>query len=1001
YLNAEGDKDVRRRIDLARRIAGLLDQYLVFRPDVIDAWRQGRDAPEGEAVHAVWQRKLFQSLDHDTPIPTLDALIARFVELLNTEAVALPERVGVWLCGGVPPAYLRFLDAVGSHTQVWLYVLSPTFAYWGDSARQRQLLRCLERPDASLRNFCRTRQLDAPHPLLESLGSLSLERQWLMLPYDGGHWRYHDVPLPAKLNGIATLLATLQNGLHMGKEPDDGTSLAADGSLRIHSCHGAMREVEVLQDQLRDAFESDPRLQPEDVVVLCPDLDTYAPLIDAVFGLTEPGQPGHMPYAVAGRSPRQTRTVVDAYFRVLDVLQGRFGASEIVDLLNIRAIQNAAGIEENQVQTIVSWVSDSGIRWGVDASQRVAEDLPATDLNTWQFGLDRLLMGYAMPHGGDQMVGEVLALDRAAGLSGEVLGQLAAFVDNLRSWREEVQHPRLLSDWQEPFCHIADQFLDSREDEIGVQRIRDAMDALRRVAEEHGFLEVVPFSVAAGELARSVDQTMGGRAFQLGGITFCDMAAMRSLPFKVVALLGLNDGVFPRIDRPVGFDLMARSRQPDDRSMRLEDKHLTLEALLAARSRLLVTYQGQNVRDHRQRPPSVVVEELLEAIEHTCPGDVPAQSQLRASLVTRHPLQAFSPRYFDQSDSALFSYDANHLQAAQGLMTPPEEPPPFFARPLPEDADVIEVRIRDLRTLLESPWELFLRRLNVWLPESPEADSDREPLILNHLDQWQIGDQWVQQRLGGIEPGELDHRLRRSGKLPAGSLGTKILRSVARQADIVVNTARESGVDVDVPDLPVRVEVEHALIVGQVAGLTSAGLRLATYSKVDAKRVLRLWLDHLLVAAALQKPAGQTLLVGRAAASTMIALHPIEPAAALVELGNLLRWYRVAIRVPLPFFRMSVKKAIEELYRNRNGLADNDSKVDDGFLPKARHEFEYQHVGTAEVTLPSVRTAFAGRDPFRMTCGEVPGLEEYGNQNIFLYLVNSICRPMLPYVGSL
>lgn len=997
YLQAEGDGDARRQIDLARRIAGLLDQYLVYRPDVINAWRQGRNWPDGEMLHAVWQRKLFQSLDQDTPVLTLDELISRFIDVLKKGVVKLPERVGVWMCGNVPPAHLKFLEAVGAHTQIWLYVVSPVLSYWGDFARQRRLLEHLRNHDAPLRNFCKAQKLDNPHPLLESMSKLSLERQLLMLPYGNDHWRYHDMPESTKRNKTATLLATMQNDLQIGKEPDC-KSLAADASLRVHSCHSAIREVEVLQDQLREAFESDPQLQPEEVVVLCPDLETYGPLIDAVFGLVEPGRPGHIPYTIAGRSPRQARTVVDAYLRVLAVLQGRFSASEVVDLLNISAIQVAAGLDEDQVQTIISWVSESGIRWGVDAKHRVAEELPGTDLNTWEFGLDRLLMGYALPPGGGQLVGDVLALDRAAGLAGEVLGRLAAFVDNLQFWREQIRHPRFLSEWQETLCRIADQFLDSRQDEIGVQRIRDGIDWLRCVAEENGFQEALPFSVAVRELARGVEQSTGGRAFQLGGITFCEMAAMRSLPFKVVALLGLNDGVFPRVDRPVGFDLIARSPRLGDRSLRLEDKHLALEALLAARSRFLVTYQGQNVRDHRLRPPSVVVEELLEAVEQTCSGSEAAKLSLRQSVVTRHPLQPFSPRYFDQSDPALFSHDQRHLQAAQGLVAPPEAARAFFASPLPDDSGATEVRIRDLRKLLESPWELFLGRLGVRLPEAPEAGSDREPLVLNHLEQWQVGEEWIQRQLGEVKRDELVHRLRRCGQLPAGRLGAKVLGSVAHEADVVVNAAREIGVDVAVPDLPVRVQVEQVLVVGRIEGLTSAGLRRATFSKLDAKRIPRLWLDHLLATATLQKAVGDAQIVGRAGTNTTIVVKPIDPDAAVDELTNLLRLYRVAVRVPLPFFRASVTTAIEQLCKGK--FADNDNVVDERLLPDARRAFERPYIGTPEADLAAVRAAFAGRDPFEMTCQEVPGLEEHGEQNLFLYLVNSICGPMLQYVDS-
>ena len=1005
YLQAEDQADVRRRIELARRIAGLFDQYLVYRPDLIDSWRDADSLPDDPMQHAPWQRKLFHSLDAQTPLRTIDERITRFAETLQSGTVTLPERVQVWMCGSVPPVYLRFLDVVGAHIPIQLYIVSPTFAGWGDRTQQRKLLGRMQHQDTPLRKFCEAQQLDMPHPLLESWGKLSLERQLLMLPYDSDRWRYHDVPASAEPDKRGTLLESLQHDLRAGGDPDP-RPLVADTSMRVHSCHSAIREVEVLQDQLRDAFEADPGLQPEQVVVLCPDLDTYGPLIDAVFGRIDPGQGGHIPYTVAGRSPRQTRGIIDAYFRILDVLQGRFAASEVVDLLHLAPVQAAAGMDDDQVQTITGWIADSGVRWGVDAAHRVAEELPASDLNTWQFGLDRLLMGYAMPPGGGQLVGGVLALDRGSGLAGQSLGCLAAFIDQLQSWREQIRQVRPMSQWQELLGQIADQFLDQRQDEIGVQRIHDTMGLLRQVAEQHGFDEAVPFSVAANELARMVDQSTGGRAFQLGGITFCEMAAMRSLPFQVVALLGWNDGVFPRVDRPIGFDLIARHPRFGDRSLRLEDKHLALEALLAARCRLLITYQGQNVRDHRLRPPSIVVEELLDVIEQTCSGDQTVRSTRRAEIVTRHPLQPFSPRYFDQSHPGLFSYDRGYLQAAQGLLAPPEDIPPFFVAPLAEDANVVEIRVRDLRKLMDAPWELFLARLGVRLAEAAEVGSDREPLFLNHLEQWQVGEQWIQRRLSEMERDQLIGRLRRGGQLPAGRLGEKLLQRIVGEAEPVVDAAERIGVDSAAPSLPVHVKIDDLVVVGRIEGVSSAGLRRATYSKMKISRTLRLWLDHLLVAASLQQAAGDTRIVGRLGKCTTIGFKPIAPDAALEHLTHLLQWYLAAVRVPLPLFPAPVDRAIEQLHQGK--FAGNDDRLDDGFLHEAEDAFQRSFLRIPDAEKASVRIAFAGREPFRMTCQEVPGLEKHdqevpeqeklGDKNLFLYLVNSICRPMLPYI---
>jgi len=981
-----------RLIDLARRVAGLFDQYLLYRPDLIDAWNRGVDWPEtgtAKPPHATWQRKLWESIRQTCPTKSISAMIRDLAQNLSGNDPRLPERVSVWICGGVPPAHLEFLDIVGRHTQIALYVLSPSNAFGTDQDSQRRLFRQLREGGGSLREFCEVNHLAPPHPLWESMGELSRQRQLLMAEYQEEPWRYSE-PQDSP-DAQETLLAGLQKGIRQASVPVP-SALQADASLRIHSCHSAIREVEILREQLRDAFESDPQLQPEDVAVLCPDIETYAPLVHAVFGLSDPSQAGHIPYHIAGRSPRRTRPIVEAYFRLLDVLQGRLGASEVLDLLNVAAVGEAANLNTEEIESITDWVTESGIRWGADTKDREAESLPSTDLHTWQFGLDRLLLGYAMPPGGGQLVGEVLALDRVEGLKGDVLGKLWAFFGRLRAWRSRLKDARPLSDWREPLCQLAEEMLASQQDEGGEQRIFEAADRLVKLSGENGFDAPLPFSVVVRELTQQVDQMAGGWAFRLGGMTVCEITAMRSLPFKVVALLGLNDGLFPRVDRPVGFDLMANYPQLGDRSLRFEDKHLFLEAMLSAQSRLVITYQGQNLQDQRHRPPSVAVEELLDVIEQSS-----TDSQvLRKALVVRHPLQVFSPNYFDGRDARLFSYEKSYLKAAEAILGGAKDLPVFAPGPLPEEDDLQQVRVTDLRKVMEGPWELFLQRLGIYLPDSTEAADDREPLLLNALEQWQLGDHWLEQRLAGESEDRLGRRLSRSGQLPGGSLGQATLGKVRRQAEVVLKNAQALGIAATEASLPIRLEVDGMVLIGRVEGFTTSGLQRATYSNIAMKRVPRLWLDHLLATAMSGRSLGPSVLVGRGAKDSKITLAQVTPETALGELRKLVQLYRISRRVPLPFFPESVGKAIETL--RRDGLDHDDPSAVQDLLFEAERQYEYQHIGVAAADRPSVRAAFAGREPFGMKCSEVPGIENENDCTLFVYLIRTVCEPMVDYL---
>ncbi|MEI7836431.1 MAG: exodeoxyribonuclease V subunit gamma, partial [Planctomycetota bacterium] len=946
YLFVGDSPDVERLTELSRRIAGLFDQYMMYRPDLIATWDSGKDWPQAKVPsHAPWQRKLWAAIRGQLSLRSVAATAARLSETLQANPAPLSSRLSVWLCGGVPPVVLQCLDAFGRHGNVRLYVLTHALAKDGST----------------------------PHPLLTSLGALSRETQTLLAHHKDAPWTFRKSDSREADIEPKTALAELQRDILLSRIPSTPKTVG-DTSLRIYSCHSAMREVEILREQIRDALETHPDLEPEDIAVLCPDLETYAPLVHAVFGATTPGQSGHIPYFVAGRSPRQTRPLVQAYFRLLEVIPGRLAASEVLDLLSCAPIGLAASLGEADLETLRNWVAQSGICWASDASHRKAEGLPNNDLNTWQFGLDRLLMGYAMPAGGEQLVADVLALDRAEGLTGELVGRLCRFVEKLTLWRERLRDPRTLTEWREVLCNLAEDLLATRQDELGVQRIRDAADRLADAAGTGKFVEKVGLSIATRELVRLLDQAAAGYPFRLGGVTVCDLASMRSLPFRVIALVGLNDGLFPRMDHPTGFDLMAAEpRQPGDRSLRNEDKHLFLEALLAARDRIILTYQGQNIRDSRSRPASVVVEELLDALTGSGSSEAERHDLRETELIVQCPLQAFSPRHFDGKDKRLGGYETKAAEAAKALRGSHSEPPAFADMPLAEEQDLKDISISDLYLLVTKPWLLYLRGLDVDLTDAADIIADREPLILNKLEEWEIGDQLLAGNLAGLEATNIEHHLRRSGQLPAGGLGQHLLNDIGLRGYQLAQLAMEHGVDPGLPVEPVHLDIEGRTITGTIQGLTANGIRRAVYSKHHVRRHLKVWVDHVLVTASLGLAKNSGLVAWCKEDKTEWAaiqwFSAVDEQTARRYISQLLRLWAAAHRMPLPFF-VDLVDSRRTFEKKRKTILSHEERL---FM--ARQEFEYVHGRPPLSREPDIITAFAGRDPFAMRCSDVPGLE--------------------------
>jgi exodeoxyribonuclease V gamma subunit len=1050
----EGGTDPQRLIDLSRCIAELFDRYLLHRPELIAAWYQGVDWPECDVPAppaAAWQRRLWQAITQDKRrrYRSVSAMAVDLNDAVQQSSDGVPERLSVWMCGNVVPAHLRFLEAVGEHCHVGLFVLAPACEYWGDMYGRRQLLRRLREHPQSLRQFCQEHHVDLLHPLLASMGEISRQQQMLMVDLDSAPWRIRDLaadsfdevdaPEDVDLSDSqdSTLLAELQRDIHLATEPDQ-RPLPRDNSVRIHSCHSAIREVEVLHDRIREVLEEDSELAPEDVAVFCSDLDSYAPLIQAVFGLTRLGMAGHIPFQIAGRSARRTRPMIAAWLKVLEVFESRVSSSDILDLLNTEAVRSRVGINSSEIEKVAEWLDDAGIRWGLDATHRQSESLPDTDLNTWEFGLDRLTLGYAMPPASVQLVGQVSTLDRVEGLAGSTLGRLWSLIARLRQWRERIKEDRPLAEWRVSLGRIARDFLATDLDETGYQIGLDAVDRLATLADAGEFDTPVPFAVAVREVTRQLDSASAA-SFRAGGVVFCDMSAMRSLPCKVIALLGMNDGLFPRGDRSVGFDLMRFQRILGDNRPRDEDRHLFLEAVLAATDRLIITCQGQDVRDQRPRPPSVPVQELLDVLSQTDgvevgddtddrgvggSGDRPttgvdddtddsAEGGLRETLFIRHPLQAFGPQYFDGEGNVPASFDSASLKAAQRLQGQPESAAVFAAQPLSVPSaseeglnDAITepdtVTVGDLRVLHERPWLLFLRRVGIGDLSVSEDASDREPLVLDGLQYWQAGDDWLERSLAGESSDEIAQQLIRTGCIPAGSRGESVVRELKRDTGRIIDGMEKANLKTVTEPLPFNLYLADILLTGEISGWTGSTIHRGTFSKVSVKYAARLWIDHLIATAICNRILEPAVLVGRD--GTKVTISEIKPDEAIAHLQKLIGVWQIARCFPLPFFVN--KEVVKPIWKNEVDFADRQSAT--AYIFAARNSFVQAPFGKdssgrrrpAPAEEPDVQTAFAGLQPFEMRCDAVPALAKEGDRNLFAYLAEQLCGPFAEHLES-
>ncbi len=644
YLQGADAPD--RRFQLARRLADCFDQYQLMRVGMLKGWQESKTATESTSekwqMH-LWQRLLVQE-EGGSP---RTMLFSNTIDMLGRAeegafSLVLPHRISVFGVHTLPPVFLDYLAAFSRHANVHFYLLSPCKEYWGDIKSRGTQLR------AMLKKRVHKEDGFAGHPLLGSLGRQGRDLQNMMVNMDISMEfpSYVDPVKTAEENGrTPTLLETLQRDLLYGEISD--SSLMPDDSLRIVSCHSRVRELEVLHEHLLQLLEENPDLLLRQMVVMAPDIQEYAPFIPAIFHDIE--------HSVADRSLQLRKPAIATFSFFLSLFSGTFGRSEVLELLQCQGVAERFSINRTDMEKIIQWTESTGICWGLSADQRALMGSEAFDYGSFRAGLERLLMGYAIDC--DDFVGHILPFPDIEGKQAQALGGLCQFVEFLEQTARAFQKPRCLSQWRDVLLSCVDQLLVS-QDASGQEELRTLLLSLgesEKFTGSHAIEYDIEFSVIEKWFAAKVGESRSSSGFLRGQLTFCSMLPMRSIPFQVVCLLGLHDGVFPKKDRKYPFDLLADFPQPGDRSPSNDDRYQFLEAILAARHTLYISYIGQSEKSGESLPPSVVISELLDLLER----DYGVKMAPAA-----HPLYPFASRYFDGSSDSFFSYSKEDLDIA-------------------------------------------------------------------------------------------------------------------------------------------------------------------------------------------------------------------------------------------------------------------------------------------------------------------------------------------------
>ncbi len=910
YLSkTEGDL---KRFQLSERIADLFDQYLLFRPEMMLRWDRG----EEDHWQAVLWRKLVKGHENEHRAALGKALI-ELLENPATQLADLPERISVFGISTLPRFHIQLFASISRFTRVNLFLMNPCMEYWAQISSDWEIRRATDRGRTKLVE-AEDLHLEKGNSLLVSMGTLGRDFFDLINEFDCEEIQSFEAP--GEKNLLTCIQSDILNLRERGQEPEEKKTIAEnDTSIQIHSCHSPMREVEVLYDRLLEMFEHDPDLGPKDILVMTPDIEAYAPFIQAVFEVPA-GDSGKIPFSIADQSVKVEGRITETFLAIMSLRDGRFSAFQVMAILDSRAVQQRFGLAETDVTLIRNWVEDTRIRWGIDGASRGEIGLPDLPENTWKAGLDRLLLGYAMHGGEENMFAGVLPFDNMEGSETSVLGNFLEFAEQLFSWSKVLERPATPEEWSVTLKGLLETFFLPDEDtEPEAQIVRRTLDDLAEEGVASGFNEKVDMDVIRCFLEHKLGKEGFGFGFIRGGVTFCAMLPMRSIPFKVICLIGMNSDSYPRQSKPLGFDLLAKEPKKGDRSRRDDDRYLFLEALLSARERLHISYVGQSIRDNTVIPPSVLVSEILDYIEQ---GFEVKDRNLPEHMLIKHRLQPFSPDYF-REDGTLFSYSLENFHAAECLTKSRKGPAPFISTGLSEPAaEWKRIGVDDLCAFFVNPAKFLLtRRLGIYFDEVAGMLQETEPFEISGLDRYAVAQDLVERRLRKGVPEDAFPLTRAAGLLPHGTVGRCLYDRLSRETEAFAEKTASYIREGMLAPLDVDLNISGFSLTGRIDALYPERMIRYRYATVKPKDRLRAWVQHLVLNCV--KLPGYPLVSMVAGLDKEWAAWeyaPVEDAEDV--LGKLLDMYWKGLIKPLHFFPASSWEYVQQVVEKGRPVED-------------------------------------------------------------------------------
>ncbi len=894
---------------IASKIVDLFDQYMTFRPDMINSWDRG--AMKGE-----WQAELWRMLTRDMTGDHPPALLERAYSILksgeNFIPADMPERITVFGISYIPMYHLNILRAASFFTDVNLFIMNPSSEYWGNILTEKEKRKIISTSPLIPGDPEDYLHIEQGNSLLASFGRVGRDFLYNIFMSDLDTFSLFEEP------ERKSLLSVIQNDIWRMSDGENGSvktlfaagEIAKDNSITVNSCHSSMREVEVLHDYIIDLLNSDKTLAPGDILVMSPDIEEYSSSIHGIFGRECDGIP-RIPYRIIDRKLKNTSIVIDTFFKVLYVGADRFTSASVLGIADCGEIMEKFSLGREDLDKVGRWVRETSVFWGVDSAYRGELGLPAIYENTWRFGFDRMLMG-GMMTGGDSTSLGILPYSPIEGEDLQILGRFISFFSTLNDIRLMLKKKYTIDRWSDVLNFILDSLFITGDMPQSLMSLSEAAQFLKTMQSESRFAGEVSVNVIAEFLDKTLSGAGSGRDFVSGNLTFCEMLPMRSIPCRVICILGMNDSSFPRKSKALSFDLTSVSPKRGDRSVRDEDKYLFLETLISAREKLYISYTGRSMSSNSVLNPSAVVSELLEYIDRFYGVDSESGS-ITGYIFTTHRIQPYNPVYFIPG-SGYYTYQGAKIEGARSYAMNEKRGYRFFDKPLPPiTGDEKNLSITDLAEFLNNPSKAMLdKRLGLKLGLNSDEFIESEPFTPDFIDQYNLNSAIMKSLREGTDRESYFNTVKASGILPHGVPGRvtydrsfgEVKNFYDRFSYLLTDKSPVAEIDLN---------INGFRITGTADSIYNGKNIYFRYASARGRDILNAWITHLSLCMS-GSFKDETLLISKGGVQGWGFIKESEKI-----LADLLKIYEYGMTVPVPLFPKSSLKFAETFYDGKKG----------------------------------------------------------------------------------